>query len=311
MSLRDDTPPLHVKLPADIGRDDTLIGNFTARQLIIMASTGVGLWLLWAATKTTLPSMVFLAIAVPVGGMGFLLAVSRREGISLDRWLVALIRHSRTPHRLVPGDGTGSPAPKWVASNGDKPNVVVAPLKLPAKGITAQGLVDLGPDGTAALIVCSTVNFGLRSHAEQHALVGAYARWLNSLDAPVQILVRSRRVDLSVLAGRLEDGAADLPDQALEDAARYHADFLRRLAAQRELLHRDVIVVIRDTRSPAHTLHRAAETVRALAACEITATVADQDQAAAIWAQCTGAQALPPGQAPADAVIRATPRSTT
>lgn len=311
MTLRDDTPPLHVKLPADIGREDTLIGNFTARQLSILAGTGLGLWLLWAATRTTLPSVVFLAIAVPVGGLGFLLAVSRREGISLDRWLVAMIRHRRMPHRLIPGEVTGTLAPKWVASNGANPSVAVAPLKLPAKGITEQGLVDLGPDGTAALIVCSTVNFGLRSHAEQHALVGAYARWLNSLDAPVQILVRSRRVDLSALAGRLEDGAAGLPDQALEDAAHYHADFLRRLAAQRELLAREVIVVIRDTRSPAHTLHRAAETVRALAACEITATVAGQDQAAAIWAQCVGAQPLPPDQASADAVIRATPWSTT
>lgn len=306
MSHRDDTPPMRVKLTADVDRDDTLIGNFTARQLAILGVTGIALWLFWTATKTLVPSTVFLTIAVPVGGFGFALAVGRRDGVSLDRWLAALIRHRRNPTRYAPGgDLKAATAPRWLAAKGDSATVAVAPLKLPARGITAAGLVDLGPDGSAALIECSTVNFHLRSNAEQHALVGGYARWLNSLDAPVQILIRARRVDLSHLAERIEDTAAVLPDPQLEDAARYHAGFLRRLAAERELLHRDVSVVLRDTRSPAHTLHRANDAARALAACEITATVADAGQTAATWAESVGAPPPPPGLAAPDAVIRA------
>src|SRR6266542_7166869 len=117
------------------------------------------------------------------------------------------IRHRRTPHRLVPtGDAIG-PAPAWVqttAGRGDK-LPLPAPLRLPAKGVTADGLVDLGPDGTTALVAASTVAFGLRTPGEQNGLVAGFGRWLNSLDAPVQILVRAERVGLTIVADRIAD----------------------------------------------------------------------------------------------------------
>lgn len=303
---RDVSPPMRVKLNADVDREDTILGSFTARQVAILAAFGGGLWLVWAATKTLIPSVVFLAVAVPVGGLGFALAVGRRDGISLDRWLAAWLRHRRNPTRYtsVPSNAA---APKWITAQGESATLPVAPLKLPARGITGEGLIDLGPDGSAALIGCTTVNFGLRSNTEQHGLVGGYARWLNSLDAPVQILVRARRVDLSTLADRIDDQAIDLADPQLEGAARYHAGYLRHLTAERELLHRQVTVILRDTRSPAHTWHRAADAARTLAACEINAVVHSPVDTAATWAESVAAQPPPPGQASPDAVIRATP----
>ena len=145
-----------------------------------------------------------------------------------------------------------------------------APLRLPAKGITADGLIDLGPDGTTGLVAASTVAFGLRTPAEQNGLVAGFARWLHSLDGPAQILVRAQRVDLTDLADRLLSRAPSLPHPALEEAARSHAAFLDDLAARRELLHRQVTVAVRSTRSPGHTAHQATETVRALSGCEVS-----------------------------------------
>jgi hypothetical protein len=101
-------------------------------------------------------------------------------------WLVAAIRHRRSPQRLVPTDGEVTPPPAWVATtSGPGPKQPLpAPLRLPARGITDQGLIDLGPDGSTALVAASTVNFGLRTPGEQNALVAGFGRWLNSLDAP-------------------------------------------------------------------------------------------------------------------------------
>src|SRR5207248_1714351 len=110
--------------------------------------------------------------------------------------------------------------------------------------------------------------------------VAGFARWLNSLDAPVQILVRAARVDLTTLADRIAALAPSLPHPALEAAALSHVAFLDDLAAQRELLHRQVTIAVRDRRGPGHTLHRAAEAVRALAACEVDAAVLDGYDAA-------------------------------
>jgi hypothetical protein len=307
MSRRDDPPPPE-RLPADVGRPDTILFGLTARQVGILAATGLLLWTLWATTTTVLAAPVFLAIAAPVGLVGFMLAVGRRDGISLDRWLYAAWRHRRSPHLLVDADGPVPAPPRWVATTGV--TAVPAPLRLPARGITGDGLVDLGPDGTAGVVSCATVNFHLRSGTEQRGLVAGYARWLNSLDAPVQVLIRSRRVDLTGMATQIIADAGGLPDPALEEAARDHAAFVQQLAAQRQLLHRDVFVIVRDRRSPLHTRHRADETVRALAACEVTAHVCDGPQTASVLAECAGATPPPLGRAAADSVITATPGRT-
>jgi hypothetical protein len=196
------------------------------------------------------------------------------------------MRYRRAPHRLVAGAEIVHPAPRWVqTTNGPADRLPLpAPLRLPAKGITGDGLVDLGPDGTTALVSASTVALELRTTAEQNALVAGFCRWLNSLDAPVQILVRAQRVQLTALADRIHDRVPWLPHPALEHAALSHVEFLDQLATERELLHRQVTVAVRDTRSSSHTLHRVTEAVRALAGCEVVAHVHNSTETAAALA---------------------------
>jgi hypothetical protein len=183
-------------------------------------------------------------------------------------------------------------------------------LRLPAKGVTGDGVVDLGPDGSTALLGASTVSFSLRSSAEQAALVTGFGRWLNSLDTTVQIVVRARRVDLTVVADAVDERAAALPHPALEDAARSHVAFLDELAASRELLHRDVTVAVRDRRSPTHAIARADEAARALGGCEVTAHRLNPAETAAALAACLNPSAppTPAGLAPSAAVIHAQPQ---
>lgn len=273
MDRRDVDAPLRARVSADVERPDKVVFGLTWRQVVIVAVTGLVLYGVWSAVAAVVDPFVFLVAAVPVAAGAFFLAVGRRDGIGMDAWLLAAWRHRRAPHRLVPTSGAVEPPPAWVRTTSRQ--ALPAPLTLPAKGVTEQGLVDLGPDGTVALLTASTVNFGLRTAAEQNGLVAGFARWLNGLDAPVQIQVRAQRVDLFTLAHRILDGAAALPHPALEDAARVHAAFLDRLAGERELLHRHVTVAVRDRRGSGYAQHRAAEAARALAACEVAAQVCD------------------------------------
>lgn len=288
MDRANDQPPPQARVPADVERPDTIMFGLTLRQLFILAATGLTLYAAWAATATVLPPLVFLIVAIPIAAAAFAVAVGRRDGISLDAWLVAAIRHRRAPHRLVAADGVITPAPAWVATTTGRGHrlPLPAPLTLPAKGITDQGLVDLGPDGSTALVAVSTVNLGLRTAAEQHGLLAGFGQWLNSLDAPVQILIRAQPVDLTGHADQLLDTAAGLPHPALEDAARSHAGFLDQLATQRELLHRQVTIAVRDQRSGSHAMHRAHDTARALTRCDLTTAVLDGPAAAHTLAAC-------------------------
>jgi hypothetical protein len=120
----------------------------------------------------------------------------------------------------------------------------LAPLRLPATGIGAGGVIQV--DGaTVALTAATTVNFDLRSPWEQQALVAGMAAWLNGLSHPVQVVVSTRRVDLHSRADAIEDRLEAMPHPALADAAAGYAQFLRELAVDRDPLDRHVLLAHR------------------------------------------------------------------
>ncbi len=136
------------------------------------------------------------------------------------------------------------------------------------RDIARGGVIDLGRDGHAAIAACTTVNFALRTPDEQAALVAGFGSWLNGLDSPAQIVVRTHRVDLTGLADLITDTAPALAHPALEAAARSHAEFIRDLADTHELLllHRGVLVAVRQPGTGSHTAARAAHTAERTAA---------------------------------------------
>ncbi|MEV0961239.1 PrgI family protein [Streptomyces sp. NPDC049910] len=284
MNHADDTAdvPYATRIPADISRPDRLLGPFTARQTAILAVCALVLYGGYWATRPFMAPLAYAALVVPVAGAVAALALGKREGIGLDRFLLAALTHARSPKRRVHAPEGVPPLPDvvpghWAKAAGPPP----ADLRMPYDGIAPGGVLDLRGGGKAALARCSTVNFELRSAAEQQGLTAAFARWLNSLTGPTQVLVRCHRVDLAPLADTLQQDAAALPHPALERAARAHADFLADLAAGGNLLGRQVVLVARE--EPAthgmrrrggegRVLQRIHEAARALTSAEITVT---------------------------------------
>ncbi|MCK9903877.1 PrgI family protein [Frankia sp. Cpl3] len=246
-----------VLIPADVDREDRIMAGLTARQVLILTLTAIVLYLAWAATRTLLPLPVFAVLAVPVAAVAALVILGQRDGLSLDRLLVAAVRQRTSPrHRINAPEGV-TPPPPWLAAratsrSGERraaSTQTAAPLRLPARTVTGQagvGVIDLGPDGLAVVAVASTINFGLRTPGEQDALVAVFARYLHSLTAPVQILVRAMPADLTAQIHQLDAAADQLPHPALAHAAREHAAYLSQLAVEMELLTRQVLLVLRE-----------------------------------------------------------------
>jgi hypothetical protein len=260
-----------VRIPADIEVEDRVLGALTARQLAILAATGLVLYTVWILTRALVPIPVFLALAVPVGAAAAIVALGKRDGVSMDRLLLAAIRQRVAPrHRVTAPEGV-RPAPDWLTaasttgrgkdtatrrgprrgtSTPGREQIAPSALRLPAQAITPTGsdigVVDLGADGLAVVAVASTVNFALRTGSEQEGLVASFGRYLHSLTAPVQVLVRAERLDLSGQINELRERAGGLPHPALEAAACEHADYLTQLAAQTDLLRRQVLLVLRE-----------------------------------------------------------------
>ncbi|MGB6162369.1 MAG: PrgI family protein [Pseudonocardiaceae bacterium] len=256
-----------IRIPADVDRPDRVIGSLTARQVAILAVTGLVLYTVWTAIRTVIPPLVFLIPAIPLATGAVILALGQRDGITLDRLALAAVRQRLAArHRVAAPEGIHS-APDWLATHatgdplpgarGARP----AALHLPATGVhTATGggvgVVDLGPDGLALVAVASTVNFALRTPAEQQALVTSFGRYLHSLTDPVQLLVRTERLDLSSQITELRERAGALAHPALETAALEHAGYLAQLAGASDLLRRQVLLILREGSRPAGSATR-------------------------------------------------------
>ncbi|RBM17466.1 PrgI family protein [Prauserella sp. PE36] len=259
-----------VRIPADVDMADKVIGPLTARQLAILAVTGLVLYAGWTTTRAVVPLPVFLALAIPIGVSAAVIALGQRDGISMDRLLVAAIRQRMGPrHRVAAPEGV-RPAPEWLTSQTAATSasrtagagkgksakakskaavpeqISPSALRLPAEAVTDTGVVDLGTDGLAVVAVASTVNFALRTPSEQESLVASFGRYLHSLTAPVQVLVRTERLDLSGQIAELRARAGGLPHPALEAAAIEHADYLVQLGEQTDLLRRQVLLILRE-----------------------------------------------------------------
>jgi hypothetical protein len=284
-----------VPIPSDVEMPDKVLAGLTARQVAIATAAAAVLWAGWTAARHVMPLPAFAALAAPVALAAVALVIGERDGLPLDRLLLAAWRHARSPRRLVTAP-EGIPAPPaWAPAPGPQapPPAALPPLWL---DISGDGVISLGAHGAATVAAVSTVNFALRSPAEQDALAAAYGRWLNSLTGPAQVLVRAGRADLSAAVAALREDAPALPHPALELAALEHASYLENLAEERDVLTRQALLIVRE---PGHgagrpgggtaggrALQRAGEAARLLAGADLQVQVLDGGQVTALLAAC-------------------------
>src|SRR5215218_2242403 len=144
MNHLDDTAPMFARVPADFEAPDRILYGLTARQLAILATATAICYLMWRATATRLPLPLIAAGIIPILGVAAMLALGRRDGLTLDLWLWAAIVHRRAPRRAVPAPDGIADAPPWAphSTNGEEPAPAV--LRLPARTIDDNGTVDTG-----------------------------------------------------------------------------------------------------------------------------------------------------------------------
>ncbi|WP_194911468.1 PrgI family protein [Catenulispora rubra] len=262
--LDEDAIPI-VRIPADVDQPDKIVAGLTARQLAVLGTTTLLLWLGYQACRQVVPPIPYLLASAPVL-LGTAVAVTmKRDGVPLDRLLGAWVRYRRTPPRQVLAPEGLPQVPKRLAKSSC---TGPAPFISPVREVAETGVLDLGSDGVSALARCSTVNLSLRSPREQSVLLAGFARWLNSLTGQTAITVRSRPADLSGVCDSLLNQAASLQNEALSAAASEHANFIAHLVADEQLLTREVIVAVHESsKAAASRLHRRLEDADSLLGC--------------------------------------------
>lgn len=100
-------------------------------------------------------------------------------------------------------------------------------------------------DGSMAIILqTSAVNFDLLSETEQLAIIGSFAALLNSLSFSIQIVVRSKRLDISNYIHLLKDAEALQKNPLLKTMMQHYRQFVTNIIRNNEVLDKQFFVVI-------------------------------------------------------------------
>ncbi len=98
--------------------------------------------------------------------------------------------------------------------------------------------------GLRAVMEVSSINFNLKSEAEQNAIIGSYQQFLNALDFPVQILVRSRKLDIDTYLESLRRQMKTLQNQLLKSQMAEYIEYIRKLVEFTDIMEKHFFIVI-------------------------------------------------------------------
>jgi hypothetical protein len=93
-------------------------------------------------------------------------------------------------------------------------------------------------------VQCSTINFLLKSTDEQDSIIISFQRFLNSLDFPIQILVRSKKLDIESYLSDLNDKALKQTNELLQNQTYDYIEYLRKLIEVAQIMKKEFYIVI-------------------------------------------------------------------
>lgn len=100
-------------------------------------------------------------------------------------------------------------------------------------------------DGTLrAVLLVSSINFALKSEDEQNALVSAYVNFLNSMNFPIQIVIQSRKLDISGYLRRLQEAKMGLTNELLRQQIVSYENFVQDLVEMRDIMSKKFFVIV-------------------------------------------------------------------
>jgi len=100
-------------------------------------------------------------------------------------------------------------------------------------------------DGSARVVMrCSTINFLLKSTEEQDSIIISFQRFLNALDFPVQIMIRSTKLDIDGYLGNLKEKAVNQQNSLLQNQTYEYIEYLKKLVEVAQIMRKEFYIVV-------------------------------------------------------------------
>jgi type IV secretory pathway VirB4 component len=95
-----------------------------------------------------------------------------------------------------------------------------------------------------AVLMVSSINFGLKSEEEQNAIVASYVQFLNSLEFPIQIVIHSRKLNIEPYLNTLREREREITNELLKAQIRDYTEFVKELVELGDIMTKRFYVVV-------------------------------------------------------------------
>jgi len=98
--------------------------------------------------------------------------------------------------------------------------------------------------GLRAVLQTTSINFNLKSEEEQNALIYGYQSFLNSLEFPIQILIRSKKLDIDDYLSHLQEIKEKQENPLLKEQTAEYQEYIEKLVEYADIMEKKFYVVV-------------------------------------------------------------------
>lgn len=107
-----------------------------------------------------------------------------------------------------------------------------------------EGIVMMKDGSMRAVILVSSVNFALKNEDEKNAIIQSYQSFINSLDFPIQIMIRSRKLHLDKYLSGIAMTAESQTNELLKLQTIEYLSFIEELLEYANIMEKRFFLVI-------------------------------------------------------------------
>lgn len=98
--------------------------------------------------------------------------------------------------------------------------------------------------GIRAVLRVSSINFNLKSEEEQNAIIYSYQNFLNSIEFPIQVVIKSKKLDIDNYIDQLTDLGEKQTNTLLQRQTYEYMDYIQRLVEYADIMQKEFYVVV-------------------------------------------------------------------
>lgn len=107
-----------------------------------------------------------------------------------------------------------------------------------------NGVVILKEGGYRGILMCSSLNFALKSSDEQRAIIGGFQTFLNTLDFSVEISIHSRKMDIRPYLALLNERVSEQTSELMRIQLREYIQFITNFIQGTDIMTKTFYIVV-------------------------------------------------------------------